>query len=109
MLVSAILIDVRDLLHDSVVPYRWETADLESYVTFAVREARRLRPDLFMGTFAEELTDLTSASTFPMPSEYAPIVSEYVVSRATMRDDSSNDDSRAVAMLKLYRDQLLGV
>lgn len=90
-------------------PYRYETSELESYVTFAVREARRIRPDLFLGTFKDAIADLVSGSAFPMPDEYAPVVAHYVAGRAELRDDEFAADGRAVTLLKLYHEQLMGV
>lgn len=109
MQVSAIIDECRDLLQDQVVPYRYDTDQLERFVTFAVREAKRIRPDLFLGSFANPIDDLTSSNPFPMPDEYAPTVANFAVSRAEFRDDEFTVDGRAVALLKLYQQQLLSV
>jgi hypothetical protein len=49
LLVSDVLAQARELLQDKVTPYRYSDDGLFYAINEAIFEARRLRPDLFVG------------------------------------------------------------
>lgn len=75
-------------------PYRYSDADLYRYITLALLEVRRMRPDLFVTGFTGDLPAYdasASAVVFPIAEEYYPAFLAYVMGMA-MRSDAAGDD-----------------
>lgn len=95
----------RTLVQDQRVPYRYPNADLALYVSEAVSEARRIRPDLFFGASRATIPAYTGtnlALVVPMPDNYFAPVVNYVAGRAEMRDDTFSVDGRAMTLVTAY-------
>lgn len=104
--VDSVVAAARTELQDTRTPYRYSDADLISYLNMAMLEARRLRPDLFLGRM---LTYSTLSTGQPLNFEpmFRPSLVYYVSGRAYLRDDEATTDSRAAVLLNKFVAQLL--
>lgn len=104
--------DDPSLPDDSTHTYRYETSSLVDLINNALGEAERLRPDLFLGTFASTSTALTTGTvdtwTFPIPMTFWQPTVNYVVGMAQARDDEFSKDSRAGSMISMFYVALTG-
>lgn len=99
LLVSDVLSQARTLLQDKVTPYRYSDDSLIAAINESMFEARRIRPDLFVGSLRTALTRVSaSADTLPLEDQYFSPVVNYVVGRAEMRDDEFATDKRAALL-----------
>lgn len=95
----------RTLVQDQRVPYRYPDADLARYVSEAVTEARRVRPDMFFGATRLDLPIYgagSMATVVPLPDNYFTQVVNYVAGRAEMRDDTFAVDGRAMTLMAAF-------
>jgi hypothetical protein len=116
-MVSDLLERVRQVLQDQDQNnYRYPTSDLIDYLNDAVSEAKRLRPDLFIGTYVKSrtfvsnnpATDYTTVP-FPLPEScFMPTVG-YVCGFVEVRDDEFSDTGRAMTFMNSFTQKLLGV
>lgn len=88
---------------------RYTSAQLMGYANEAIAEIRRIRPDLFFGSYTTALASYNLASTFPLSVEYETYVTDYMVSRSEMRDDEASNSARSVMLMQRFRSGLLGV
>lgn len=90
---------------------RWPAvAVLEPIVNNAVRELRKVRPDLFIGLLASGHTTLSGASTLPGDSgEYTQALADYTAGQVFADDTDESDAGKASAMFILFDKQVLGV
>ena len=105
-----LMTDARVLLQDTRSPFRYREADLYTGLNAALMQARRLRPDLFLGRFGREKFNYApadSAQPFPLAPWYWEAAVEFVVGRAELREDEFTNDGRAVALLNRFRAKLL--
>lgn len=113
--VADLLTRVRVVLQDQDQDaYRYPTSDLVGYLNDSVLEARRLRPDLFLGRYRESppqipyaLTDYT-VQAFPLPDSVFTAAVDYVAGRAEMRDDEFAVDGRATSFVNSFSQKLMG-
>lgn len=107
---------VRQVLQDQDQNnYRYPTSDLIGYLNDAVTEAKRLRPDLFIGQYNTPRVFISSDpttdySTVPMPmvDDYFGSLVSYVVGYTEIRDDEFSDDGRAMTFLQSFTQRLIG-
>ena len=100
----------RDLLQDTLEPYRHDDTKLVRYVNFALAEAQRVRPDLFIG-LDHTLPDIDPSDLsmeFPLHPMYAPHVAIYIAGMVELSDDEFSTDGRAVALLSRFTAGLKG-
>jgi hypothetical protein len=107
--VQALLDEVRVLLLDTAVPYRYSDAELIRALNIAIMEARRLRPDLFLGSSFTLPTYTVGTDAFAIEPMYRPSFVYYVVGRAQLRDDEATQDARAGVLMNKFVAQLLTV
>jgi hypothetical protein len=115
--VSELLDRVRQVLQDQDAGgYRYPTSDLVGYLNDFVLEARRLRPDLFVGAYHADLpvisqdnaTDYTTVA-FPLPVMSCFVAAvHYVAGRAEVRDDEYAANGRASSFLQAATQMLMG-
>jgi len=74
---------------------------LLGYANDGLLMLRNRRPDLFIGMFATLPEKLAITNTFPLPAEYVPPVSDYIVARAESHDDEHVVSERAALFFKL--------
>lgn len=102
----------RALLLDTVLPYRYSTADLVEYLNQGMLEARRLRPELFLGSFASALPEFESADlseAVPIDPMYRVAFVYYICGQAQLRDEENTQDTRAAAFLNKFTSQMLTI
>ena len=107
--VQALLDEARVLLLDATVPYRYTDAELIRALNIAILEARRLRPDLFLTSFASLPSYSTGADAFAIEPMYRPTFVYYIVGRAQLRDDEATQDARASVLMNKFVAQLLTI
>lgn len=137
-LVSEVIAQVRDLLADTLEPYRHENAKLIRYLNDACRDGYSIRPDLFYGyipaavpittqdqdgnpitfnvtrTFSElqvpefEEDDIANGTEFPLNAMFIPPFVQYTVSMAEFEDDEYAADGRAAVFHKTFAQKLRG-
>lgn len=104
----------RVLLLDQTAPYRYSDSILVEALNMAILEGRRIRPDLFRSFFRatdgmpEYLTSAMGASVSIDQMYRVPFV-YYIVGHTQMIDEEDVSDQRAVAMMKMFTQQLLSI
>jgi hypothetical protein len=101
----------RAVLQDEMQPYRYSTVQLCGYVSEAVGEARRLRPDMFHRTFRNTIPFYTANQVnepLPISDMYFAQVVNYTVGRAELREDQFASDNRAMSLLAAFGVSLVG-
>ena len=116
--VQNVLSEVREVLQDlDPNNVRYPTNQLVEYINDAVFQARRLRPDIFVYQYGQQIgllpTTLTpdsayAAVPFPLPDIYFLAVVNFVTGRAEIRDDEFALDSRAYTFMQSYQAVLAG-
>jgi hypothetical protein len=105
--------EARTLLQDKIAPYRYADDELMSALNVTLLDARRLRPDLFLGdgttTSLSEVQSFITLDTTAVNIEqgFRLAVLLGVVGHAIARDQEDVQDARADAFLKKFRDKLL--
>lgn len=105
---QSIINDARVLLNDSE-KNRYADSLLLTYANEALGEAKRIRPDLFIGTFKTALTGFVLADNSPLPLEYEAYIKDYVVARANSQDDEYSIDGRASAFMQRFKTGLMSI
>lgn len=109
--VGQVVAAAREILQDEATPYRWSADSLSRYVSEAISEARRVRPDMFLTTLRDDLpyyTSADSATEIPLPDSYFPQIVNYVAGRADLREDTYAVDGRAMALTNAFGLSLIG-
>jgi hypothetical protein len=109
--VSDYITNVRRLLLDETVPYRYGTADMIDALNLGIQEMVRLRPDLFFKAMrTNAIPSYSSDSTYTAVAvdyRYRGALLYYVMGMMQLRDDESTQDSRAAAFIQRFSAQLL--
>lgn len=111
--ISELFATVRDQLQDTRVPYRHSDAKLVRYLNGALRDARRLRPDLFLPGLADTAFSYTAANVtdntqVPVEESYLTPFIEYVTGLVSVEEDEYVEDSRAAMLLTRFNAKLVG-
>ncbi len=109
--IGQVVSTARAILQDLHVPYRFPDTDLYGYVSDAVLETRRLRPDMFADRIHDPVPHYgvgDTGSALPVPDVVFPAVANYVAGRAEIRDAEFSSDSRAAALVLSLAAALLG-
>lgn len=99
--------EARRVLQDEVVPYRYPDADLLGALNLAIREARRIRPGLFLG--AALPTASSAATAIAVDPMYRSALLYYVIGWTEMRDSEDTKDARAAMLLNKFTAQLQSI
>ncbi len=109
--IQDILTESRFLLQDSVEPYRNGDASLLRIVNSAMYELKRVRPDVWLGsyntalpTFSDTPADLEKEIPFDQ-LVFQPFIF-YIVGFVELQDDEFAVDGRAAAMLRMFTGSL---
>ena len=105
---QSIVDDARVLLNDAD-KNRYADTLLLKYANEALGEAKRIRPDLFIGTFKTALSSLALTDTSPLPLEYEAYLKDYVIARANSQDDEYSIDGRASAFMQRFKTGLMSI
>jgi hypothetical protein len=100
----------RALLQDTVVPYRYSDANLAIGLSLGFLEARRLRPDLFLGRF-DNIPNFTTvdSTAVDMDEQYRVPLLYYMVGHVQLFDEEDTQDARAAVFLNKFTSQMLVV
>ncbi len=110
--IGDMMVDVRVLLQDTRSPFRYREADFYTSLNAGLMQARRVRPDLFLGRFGREDFSYDAeraAEPFPLAPWLWEAFVEYIVGRSEMRDDEYSADSRAVVFVNRFQAKLMSV
>ena len=114
-MVSDLLARVRQVLQDlDQDNYRYPTSDMVGYLNDATLECRRLRPDLFLGTYLQPLPMVSetpidySTIAMPVPDSCFTACVDYVAGRVELRDDEFAVDGRAMTFVQSFSQKLMG-
>lgn len=106
--IQTVIDEARVILQDSSKA-RYTDAELLTVANYALYSAKRVRPDLFFSSIGQDQTAVILSDTFPLPTQFQPVVSNYIVSRAELRDDEYSVDGRAAALDAAFRAALLAL
>lgn len=99
------VLDVRTLLQDKRVPYRYTDEELVRDVVGFVAVARRVRPDFLVGVGTKFVPDPSDPATLlielpePFNHEFYSVVVDYTFGRTLMRDDQYADEGVAASLV----------
>jgi hypothetical protein len=100
--------EARVLLQDSTSPVRYSNEELTSALQMALMEARKIRPDVFLGVNPGELSvvDPTAAGNqlSKIDVQYRVPLLYFMVGHCYMRDEEEGSDARAAT----YHQRFLG-
>ena len=101
------------LQDDGTSPYRYSDVELVLALSFALLEARRLRPDLFINYFYEEAAfpafTTNDTTAVDIDVQYRMAILYYIVGHAQLRDAEDTQDTRAGGFLKMFSSHMLGL
>lgn len=100
----------RVLLQDGTAPFRYADSELIDGLNSAFTDARRLRPDMFLPSFAT-LSYFTANDTTAVPVDamYRMAFLYYICAQAQLRDEENTSDARASEFMGIWHEQLTGV
>ena len=101
----------REIIQDERAPYRVSDDSLARYVSEAVSEARRLRPDLFLTSLRNDILlykETNLSLVIPLPDMLYPQVVNYVAGRTDLREDTFSQDGRAILLMQAFGVALAG-
>lgn len=87
--------EARNLLQDTVAPYRYEDAGILSALNFAILDGSRLRPDLFMGSATLQSFSAVNTDVVNIDPMYRVAFLYYICGHAQLRDEEDTQDARA--------------
>lgn len=106
--------DARVLMQDAVVPYRYDDASLLTGLNLALLEARRLRPDLFLGDLTTTRLDnvqffnVVDTTAVEMEPPFRLAILSGLVAHALLRDQEDIQDERTLQMMTFFNGVLIG-
>lgn len=103
---QTIIDDARVLLQDAEKT-RYSDSLLLKYANEAIAYSKRIRPDLFLGTYKTTLGTYALTDSTPLPPEYEFCLKDYVVGRANAIDDEYSLDGRAGAFNQNFKTVLM--
>lgn len=98
----------RVLLQDTVATYRYPDADILAALNFAMIEARRARPDFFIGTTVPSFSTVNSDAV-NIDEQYRLPVLLFVAGYAQLRDDEGTQDQRASTLMAIFKTSLVSL
>lgn len=130
--IDDVVLEVREVLNDQLVPYRYSDNWVLQVLNTALREVYRLRPDAYIGNFTTGVLSANPVNTYtiadlqvangvvnplpPVPAApfpiddrlfYGPVVF-YVIGRIEINDDEFADNNRAMTLMQAFRAELIG-
>src|SRR5690348_13923285 len=99
----------RTLLQDEQAgAYRYSDTELVRALSFAMLEARKLRPDLFIGRTTPSYT-ANDTTAVVMDEQYRVPFVYYICGHAQLRDNESTEDLRAMTFIGKFQSMLLSL
>jgi hypothetical protein len=97
----------RIILQDETVPYRFSDAKLALALSAGLGEARRLRPDLFLGVTSVPTYTIVDSTVVTLDERYRMALVYYLCGWVQLTDDETTQDSRAVFFLNKFTSELV--
>jgi len=98
----------RVVLQDQVAPYRFPDNDLVTGLNLAFTEARRIRPDMFLGVATVPYFTGNDSETVTLDPQYQMAFIYYMVASAEMKDEEWTQDARSMAFMQQFTRILTG-
>ena len=107
--IGEILNQIRVLLQDTTVAYRYTTDSIITNINMGMWEMYRVRPDVFLETsFAvPQFSSFELDTEWPIEEQWMPAIIYYAVGMTQVRDDEGTQDTRAAAFLQKFQQILL--
>ena len=108
--VQAYVKDVRTLLLDKRMPPRYSDDDIVRALNMALLEARRLRADLFVTRWGNDVPSFDGVSGEPVPLEaqFRLGLMHGIAWQVLERDDEDVQDVRANAFMNIFHSMMVG-
>ena len=101
---------VRELLLDEKnTPYRYSDTSIVRALSLSLPEAKKLRPDLFIGVTIPTFSAAAQTVAVPMDEMYRLPLAYFAVGMMQLRDDEEVQDQRAAAFLSMATAKLTTV
>jgi hypothetical protein len=98
----------RVILQDQVAPFRYVDADVVTGLNLAFTEARRIRPDMFLGVATVPFFTANDTTVVTLDPQYQMAFIYYMVAQAEMKDEEWTQDARAVQFMTKFEQILKG-
>jgi hypothetical protein len=100
----------RDILQDTIEPYRYTNEHLVEGLNMGIMEARRIRPEsvaAYLGDTLPEYSTANLSATVDIDQMQRPAFVYYICGHAHLRDNEIAEGSRAAAFLNKFVAQML--
>lgn len=105
--VADYLSEARVLLQDKGTPARYSDDELVSALNISLFEAKRVRPDLFIGITIPTYSAASPNTAVTAVNEiYRLAHLNFIIGHAQLRDDEAVTDQRAAAFLTVFESKL---
>lgn len=104
-----VIVDSARVLLNDVDKNRYADTLLLQYANEAIAEAKRIRPDFFLGGFKTALSTLALTDASPVPVEYEGYLKDYIIGRANSQDDEYSIDGRASAFMQRFKTGMMAI
>lgn len=103
--------DVRVILLDKTQPYRYSDAEILVGLNTALLEARRLRADLFVTRWGNDVPyfEAVSGEDVPIEAQFRLGFVYGIAAHTLLRDDEDIQDERSNTFLEKFHDILIGI
>lgn len=103
--------DVRTIILDKVVPYRYDDDSLVTALNVTLQEIRRLRPDLLVCRYGVDVPFFLAVTgeIVPIETQFRMAVTYGIIAHTLLRDEEDVQDTRANTFLERFHDMLVGV
>lgn len=103
--------DVRALLLDKVAPYRYSDTALLAGLNLALLEGRRVRADLFVCRYGNDVPsyDAVDGEEVPIEPQFRLAFVYGIAAHTLYRDEEDVQDARANTFQELFHSMLVGV
>lgn len=81
---------------------RYPDASMMTFANLAMGEIRRVRPDLFFGSYENPNPVYLLTDTYPLAPEYEVCMVDYLVARSQAKDQEFGDNSRVAAFFNMH-------
>ena len=109
--VKSLIDDVRTLLLDQRQPYRYTDIELLSALNTALLEGRRVRADLYVTRFGNQVPyyNAVTGDAFCIEPQFRLAFVFGTAAQALLRDDEDVQDERANDFMARFHDILIGI
>ena len=97
----------RIILQDETVPYRFADTKLTLALSAGLGEARRLRPDLFLGVTSVPTYTTVDSTVVTIDERYRMALVYYLCGWVQLSDDEDIKQTRAVWLLNKFTSELV--